>query len=211
MTEIPVAPLRDHCNRTLEAKRKLNVSKHISEGIRLGKILALTLAIALLGCSAPKRGPVVVNENTFLQCESSRAVESKMVALINHARSSTPRCGQKRFLAVKPVRWNPDLARVALNHSMDMANHDFLSHKGSNGSSVEKRVREAGYAWRSVGENISGGRETSEQVVSAWLNSVDHCDNIMNPSFTEIGVACFRNSSSKYGTYWTLVLASPRE
>ncbi len=206
-----MAPLKDHCNRTLEAKRNLNVRKHRFEGIRLGRILALTLGISLLGCSAPKRGPVVVDENTFFQCESSRTVENKMVSLINQARSSARRCGRKRFPATKPVRWNPNLARVALNHSMDMANNDFLSHKGSNGSSVEKRVKEVGYVWRSVGENISGGRETSEQVVSAWLNSVDHCDNIMNPSFTEIGAACFRNSSSKYGTYWTLVLASPRE
>lgn len=171
--------------------------------------MALTLSIFLLGCLAPKRGPVVLNENEFLKCEPPGAVERKMVALINHARSSARRCGPRRFPAVNPVSWNPKLASVASNHSMDMATHDFLSHKGSNGSTVGKRVSAVEYAWRSVGENILGGRERSEEVVSVWLNSADHCANIMNPTFTEIGAACFRDPSSRYGTYWTAVFASP--
>lgn len=84
-----------------------------------------------------------------------------------------------------------------------------LSHTGSDGSTVSKRVEKLGYTWHSVGENISAGRETSEQVVLGWLESPGHCANIMNPTFTEIGAACSRNKSTTYGTYWTLVLASP--
>ena len=93
-------------------------------------------------------------------------------------------------------------------HSMDMAKHDMLSHTGSDGSGVGERVEKIGYKWQSVGENISAGRETSVQVVLGWLESPAHCANMMNPDFTEIGAACFRNKSSKYRTYWTLVLAS---
>lgn len=175
-------------------------------------VIALALGIFLvIGCAAPKKEIIVIKQNRFLQCEPSRIIEKKMVRLINNARSSKRRCGFKRCPAVKPVRWNSKLAKAALNHSMDMAKNDMLGHTGSNGSVAGKRVKEVGYAWIAVGENISAGRETSEQVVLAWLNSPDHCANIMNAGFTEIGAACFRNQSSKYGTYWTLVLALPKK
>jgi len=134
-----------------------------------------------------------------------------MVRLINNARAKARKCGFKRCPVSPPVRWDSKLAKAALNHSIDMANNDMLSHVGSNGSVLNERVEEVGYAWCAIGENVSGGRETCEDVVSAWLTSPRHCRNIMNSSFTEIGAACFRNQSSKYGTYWTLVLASPRE
>jgi len=174
-------------------------------------ILALALGIFLLvGCAAPKKEIVAIKQNRFFRCEPSRTIEKKMVRLINNARSSKRRCGFRRCPAVKPVRWNSKLAKAALNHSMDMAKNDILSHTGSDRSDVGKRVKEVGYAWIAVGENISAGRETSEQVVLVWLSSPDHCANIMKAAFTDIGAACFRNRSSKYGTYWTLVLASPK-
>jgi uncharacterized protein YkwD len=90
-----------------------------------------------------------------------------------------------------------------------MATADFVSHSGSDGSHVDERVEELDYAWSSVGENISAGRESSEEVVAAWLLSPEHCENVMRASFTEIGGACFHNKDTKNKTYWTVVFASP--
>jgi len=59
------------------------------------------------------------------------------------------------------------------------------------------RVEEVGYSWSTVGENISAGREDSEEVVAAWLLSPHHCENIMRQSFTEIGATCFHNKDTK--------------
>ena len=109
------------------------------------------------------------------------------------------------------MTWNPTLARAALNHSVDMATKDFVSHKGSSGKAVSYRVEEVGYSWSTVGENISAGREDSEEVVAAWLLSPVHCENIMRQSFTEIGAACFHNKDTKYRTFWTVVFGSPSE
>ncbi|NIQ40354.1 MAG: CAP domain-containing protein [Proteobacteria bacterium] len=175
-------------------------------------VLAVTLGFSLLpGCESSKRNVIVVSQNQYFECESSKTIETEMIRLINKARSSKRRCGLKRLPAANPMKWNSNLAKAALKHSIDMANHDFLGHRGSNGSWVTKRVEEEGYTWSSVGENISGGRESSKETIQAWLASPDHCANIMASFFTEIGAACFRNPSSKYGTYWTLVLASPKE
>jgi uncharacterized protein YkwD len=171
-------------------------------------VLVLSLSL-LFGCSAPEKHTIVIYKNKFFKCEPSGIIKKKMVTLINNARSFKRKCGFKTFNPAGPVKWNSTLVKAALNHSRDMAEHDFLSHTGSKGSSADERVKKVGYAWKSVGENISAGSETCEEVVAGWLNSPGHCKNIMNSNFTEIGAACFRNPSSKYGTYWTLVLASP--
>ena len=134
-----------------------------------------------------------------------------MLILINRARMSSRNCGYKIFTPAGQVTWNPTLARAALNHSVDMATKDFVNHKGSDGKVVSYRAEEVGYKWSTVGENISAGREDSEEVVSAWLISPVHCENIMRRSFTEIGAACFHNKDTKYKTFWTVVFGSPKE
>lgn len=176
--------------------------------LRTTFILALGISL-FVGCSAPEKQTIVIHKNKFFKCEPSGIIEKKMVTLINNARSLKRKCGLKIFTPAGPLKWDSTLVKASLNHSKDMAKHDFLSHTGSKGSLSAERVKKVGYAWKSVGENISAGNETCEEVVEGWLNSPGHCENIMNSNFTEVGAACFRNPSSKYGTYWTLVLASP--
>ncbi len=91
-----------------------------------------------------------------------------------------------------------------------MATKNYVSHKDLEGKGVSFRVEEVGYSWITVGENISAGREDSEEVVAAWLLSPDHCEIIMKQNFTEIGGACFHNKDSKYKTFWTVVFVSPK-
>jgi len=167
------------------------------------------LTVILTGCAPPGRDAVIIERNQFYRCESAAAIEKQMVRLVNQARVRKRYCGDKPCTPVPSVKWNQKLARAALRHSKDMATNDFFSHKGSEGSRAKNRVNQARYSWGVLGENIFAGRETSEDVVEGWLESADHCENIMTADFTEIGAACYRNPSSTYGTYWTLVLASP--
>ena len=173
------------------------------------RILIFFCILLIAGCVQPKEKVIIINQNQFFRCEANSAIRTKMVTLVNKARSKRRYCGSKSCSPVHTVRWNPKLADAALKHSRDMAGHDFIDHIGSNDTSVVQRVNTTGYSWRSVGENIYAGDETSEGVVAGWLASAGHCRNIMSPKFTEIGAACFSNPSSRYGTYWTLVLASP--
>lgn len=51
-----------------------------------------------------------------------------------------------------------------------------------------------------VGENLAGGNYTSETVVTAWMNSAGHRENILDPEFHYIGVGYY---VSETGTiYW---------
>jgi uncharacterized protein YkwD len=170
----------------------------------------MVCTLLLSGCVQSRQEVIVIKENQFYRCEPKAAITKKMTGLINRARSKKRYCGTKSCSPVRPVRWNSRLATAALKHSRDMAKNDFFSHTGSGGTSAVNRVESTGYIWMSVGENILAGRETSEDVVSGWLESSGHCINIMASKFTEIGAACYSKPSSKYGTYWTLVLAHPR-
>ena len=155
------------------------------------KILLLILSICIL-CSCGTTNEIqYVFANDSYRCEEFDVTKEKMLTLINRARKSSRNCGYKIFTPAGDVTWNPTLARAALNHSVDMATKNYVSHKDANGNAVSHRVEEVGYDWITVGENISAGRENSEEVVAAWLISPDHCEIIMKKSFTEIGAACF--------------------
>jgi uncharacterized protein YkwD len=172
--------------------------------------MRVTCAFVVVFCTALLMGCAASTGlgNKSLRCESAKTIQREMVKLINAARASQRQCGPTLFSVVSPIAWNSYLARAAHHHAKDMATEDFLAHRGSDGSVVDTRVTAVGYAWQTVGENVSAGYATSQQTVLAWLGSAEHCANMMDPSFTEIGAACVRRKASHYGTYWTLVLAS---
>lgn len=126
---------------------------------------------------------------------------------LNEARRRGVTCGSVYFGAVPPLRWNEKLAQASLTHSLDMASHGFMGHKGSDGSGTDKRLARTGYSWSAYGENVGQGYRTAGEAVNAWLKSEMHCRTIMNPAFKEAGAASAKNKNLR--TYWTLVLGTP--
>ncbi|WP_027251142.1 CAP domain-containing protein [Photobacterium halotolerans] len=141
---------------------------------------------------------------------SDQSMADEMLAAVNAARAQGQDCGGTWMPAVAPLTWDATLEQTAFLHSSDMANYDYFSHTGLNGSSPSQRVTEQGYSWRTVGENIAAGQKTVSAVMQGWLESPGHCKNIMNGSFTQMGAASDTNSGSTYGIYWTQVFASPK-
>jgi uncharacterized protein YkwD len=134
----------------------------------------------------------------------------RVLDLVNQARATRRICGNKAFNAARPVRWNGLLAEASRLHSEDMARFDYLSHGGRDGSTPPQRVEQAGYKYRAIGENIAGGQMKPEDAVAGWINSPTHCANLMNPLFTEMGVAFAVDRKSKFGVYWTQEFGTPR-
>ena len=153
--------------------------------------------------------PMVVFAPSASCSADDATMRARMLQLINDARAQARTCGLIEYSATTPLSWNTVLASAASKHSTDMAEHNFFSHTGSDGSSASQRVTREGYIWQTVGENIAAGRDTAEQTVNDWLNSEGHCRNLMNPAFTEVAVACVEDSSSDYQRYWTNNLAAP--
>ncbi|MFJ7073688.1 CAP domain-containing protein [Streptomyces sp. NPDC098781] len=103
--------------------------------------------------------------------------------------------------ALKP---RPALHKAAQRHSADMAEHNFVGHIGSRGSTIVDRVEAAGYTgWSALAENVAAGQVTAAGVVKSWMRSPGHRANILNCSLKHIGVGYVKKSGSADGTYWT--------
>jgi uncharacterized protein YkwD len=70
----------------------------------------------------------------------------------------------------------------------------------THGSNFAGRISAVGYDWQTAGENIATGYGTPRSVVNAWMASPDHCQNILNPSFRDMGTA---ETAAPVGTWAT--------
>ncbi|SEW25178.1 Uncharacterized conserved protein YkwD, contains CAP (CSP/antigen 5/PR1) domain [Cognatiyoonia koreensis] len=102
------------------------------------------------------------------------------------------------------IRYNQRLSQAAMTHACDMAANGFFGHNGSNGSDVNRRVRNAGYQGCLVAENLAWGYPSSQQIISGWMQSPGHRSNMLHPRVAEFGVGI---TQGPRGPNWVLVLA----
>ena len=99
-------------------------------------------------------------------------------------------------LAALSYDW--ELSRVARYKSQDMADQGYFTHTSPTYGSPFQMIRNFGLTYRSAGENIAKGYATPQEVVNAWMRSSGHRANILNASFTKIGVGYVSE-----GRHWT--------
>ena len=141
--------------------------------------------------------------------EVARAVSHRVLELINEARRHTRSCGHEKFRATTPLKQAAALERAALAHAQDMAARSYIGHQGSDGSMPADRATRAGYVWVAIAENVAAGQTTAEKVANTWLASPGHCANLMNPRYSDTGVAFALNPAGEKGIYWAQVFAAP--
>jgi uncharacterized protein YkwD len=122
----------------------------------------------------------------------------QLLALHNKARADA---------GVDPLTASIVLTAAASAHATWMAETERMSHTGDGGSSVSSRVKQAGYEFRMVGENIAYGSTTPKGVFDLWWNSSGHRRNILRADYTEVGLALAKTSRGI--TYWCAVFGRP--
>lgn len=115
--------------------------------------------------------------------------ELEVVRLVNVRRESA---------GLKPLKADAELSRIARLKSRDMCDKKYFSHTSPTYGSPFQMMKDFGISYRYAGENIAMGQRTPSEVVSAWMNSPGHRANILNASFTKIGVGYVST-----GNYWT--------
>jgi len=138
------------------------------------------------------------------------AVAGQVLALVNTARARQRRCGSRKYAATTPLVYSTVLEHAALAHATDMADNDFMGHQGSDGKTPDFRASAAGYQWLSIGENVAAGQTSAEEVVNGWLASPSHCATLMDPRYSETGIAFALNPHSEHGIYWAQAFGRPR-
>lgn len=115
--------------------------------------------------------------------------ENEVIRLVNEIRAEN---------GLKPLAANWELSRIARYKSEDMSNNRHFSHTSPTYGTPFQMIRAFGLSYRSAGENIAYGQRTPAVVVNTWMNSSGQRANILNASYTQIGVGY-----CAIGDYWT--------
>ena len=115
-----------------------------------------------------------------------------MLTLVNQQRAAN---------GLKALSMDSALTKTATLKSQDMAKLGYFDHTSPTYGSPFDMMKQFGITYRAAGENIAMGQTSPQQVMQDWMNSPGHRANILNSSFTKLGVGIAQNSSGQY--YWT--------
>ena len=91
---------------------------------------------------------------------------------------------------LSPLTQNSLLTLSAQKKVNDMFAKQYFEHESPSGISTGDLADSVGYVYIMVGENLAlGDYESDFELVEGWMNSPGHRENILNPKYTDIGVA----------------------
>jgi uncharacterized protein YkwD len=117
----------------------------------------------------------------------------------------------RRKHGLGPLRLDSTLTRIAASHALKMAATNKVAHVLRGEGSFPRRLSAGGYDAAVASENIGAGYDTLAEAFAGWRKSREHNKNMLRPDVTVMGIARADSAGSKYGTYWSLVLARPYE
>ncbi len=165
-------------------------------------MLTITASAALAAGAhtrADRVAAACAGSNTPSSVASRAALKAAVVCLINSQRAAhgLPALLEDSRLDRSAQIWTDTMvATRQFDHGADFA----------------ARITAVGYDWSSAGENIATGFATPQQVVSAWMGSPGHCQNILNPDYRAVGTGVVDNAISGFSSApatWTQDFALP--
>ncbi len=94
---------------------------------------------------------------------------------------------------------NATLNQAAQAKANDMAARNYWSHNTPEGNPPWVFFDAAGYSYKSAGENLAYGFDSSTEAVIGWMNSPGHKANIMNTGYVDVGFG-IANADDYQGT-----------
>ena len=145
---------------------------------------------------------ITIVQDGAVCAESKPSYESEILELINQARTDE---------GLNTLELQPQLTNAARRLTTDMACNDFVSQTGSDGSDWFDRISTEGYVYSDAAEIIFVGIVgPPELAFNWWMDKVDFAANILDPDFTEIGIAyAFNPQTGK--NHYSVVFAIPGE
>ncbi|HET9719677.1 MAG TPA: CAP domain-containing protein [Solirubrobacteraceae bacterium] len=152
--------------------------------------LLAAICVAVPTASASAAGCRFANTPVFRA--SRPELRRAVVCLINQQRISR---GLPRLHA------NGKLNRSAQRWTRTMVRRQIFTH----GTRFWTRISAVGFDWSTAGENIAVGFATPSQVVKGWMASLGHCENILDPAFSQVGTGELNSGIGGWGgpATWT--------
>ncbi|MGB3136665.1 MAG: CAP domain-containing protein [Nodosilinea sp.] len=157
-------------------------------------VLAIAVSSLLPGLGLPA---AIAQQPLAAVALANATIAQELLQLVN---------AERRRVNAPPLTLSDKLLTAAQRHAQDMATSRRMSHTGSNGSSMRSRIDATEYSWSTIGENVAVGQPTAAAVMSAWMSSPGHRQNILNPAFTELGIGY---ASAQGRIYWAQVFGRP--
>ena len=143
---------------------------------------ALTGVLLLWGCSSPVAPDLIVTPTAAAGAAAAASgISASIIDLTNHERT---RAG------VAPLSPSTRLMQAAQLQADQMASLGRMEHVLMDGPypMPQDRLAAAGYKWRAFAENIAWGQRSPEHVTDSWMHSDGHRANMLNASYTELGI-----------------------
>lgn len=152
----------------------------------IGKLLPLALALALttdmrqlaadlqkvLGADAVE----IQGEETVVRGMSA----ASLVEAMNRERAAA---------GLRPLHLDAALCAAAGDRMQDMFAKHYFDHISPDGIDPFTWAERRGYDYRAIGENLATGYPTATSVVSGWMHSEGHRQNVLGAAYDEIGIA----------------------
>jgi len=158
------------------------------------------IAMLLAGCAGTPREVETPSPRRVERLAAVKADPAEAVRILNAYRAGK---------GLGPVRLDPTLTAMAQRQSDAMAASGSLSHDAA--GSFTARVQGAGLDAVRAAENLGAGYYSTQEAFDGWKKSSGHEANLSMPQATRIGLALAKNPQTRFGAWWTLVLAGDPE
>ncbi|MET2984373.1 CAP domain-containing protein [Aureibaculum conchae] len=137
--------------------------------------LVILMIFSITGCSEDESDEIIVETS----------ITDEILTLVNAHRESK---------GLEKLSRNTTADNLAIDHSKYMIAQDKISHDNFKARTENLKRNENA---KGTGENVAYGYNTAQKVVTAWLNSSGHKENIEG-NFTHTGIAAIQNSEGTY-------------
>ncbi|HOX60917.1 MAG TPA: CAP domain-containing protein [Candidatus Magasanikbacteria bacterium] len=131
----------------------------------------------------------------FVMPDVLASEEAKLAGLVNRYRSEN---------GVSALSGQVKLYGTATDKASDMASRQYFGHISPEGRTLADIMSAHDYSYEFAGENLALGFADSSELLSAWLESPTHRKNILDPDFTEYGIAMLAGNFENEATVFAV-------
>lgn len=148
---------------------------------------------------------VLVVFNMFVRFTSHRYPDVLGYATDIHVEQLLADTNNKRIAqGLFPLVFNSILSQAAAKKAEDMFANGYWAHNSPQGKTPWDFISSSGYTYTVAGENLAKNFTDSKGVVDAWMASPSHKENLLKPSYKDVGYAVINGTLN--GEETTLVI-----
>ena len=168
------------------------MSRWLGGARRLAAIVAVAAALLPASTSAERRD---------LEWTDDDASRGSLLQAMNEQRARR---------GLPPLRLNVRLDEAAADRIRDMFEFRYFAHVAPDGTEPFVWVRQRGYRYARVGENLAMGQRAARDVVEQWMASPGHRANILG-NFADTGIAVASGTPTGRSRGYTFVAMYGRQ